>query len=369
MKKNFILLIGMTAAVSMMALTGCKSASTPGQTAAPAQGQAAAPEAEKTNDSSDNQAADGATYTIRVASPTYSGESVHEGIEKFKELVEKYSEGRVVVEHFDSAQLGSDRDTTEQVQQGILEASVCSSSNFVSFVPAFNALELPYVTNRSKLDAFNDSLDNGELGKFFEEQLHNVGFQPIMYNMFGYRIFCVNEKAPMTGIDSFKGIKLRTTESQAEIATVEALGASAMPLAWADTITAIEQNTVNGWATTDSYAKNCGAYEIIKYAMDTEHNLTLHLLVMNKSYFESLPADIQEIVLKAGKEATQFEREYEAEVCINDRQFLKDNGVQYYELSDEERQQLMDLTRPTWDKLTTDDATKQALELIQRTQQ
>ena len=142
-----------------------------------------------------------------------------------------------------------------------------------------------------------------------------------------------------------------------------------MPLAWADTITAIEQNTVNGWATTDSYAKNCGAYEIIKYAMDTEHNLTLHLVVLNKAYYDSLPADLQEILMRAGKEATEFEREYEKKVCTEDRQFLKDQGVQYYELNDEERQQLMDITRPTWDKLAVDETTKKALELIQKTQQ
>lgn len=364
MRKHILTLVGITTAMAMMALTGCKSAA-PAQQAAPAASSETTAAAGETA----AKAADGTVYTIKVASPTYSGEAVHEGIEKFKELAEKYSEGRLVIEHFDSAQLGSDRDTTEQVQQGILEASVCSTSNFVSFVPAFNALELPYVTSRAKIDKFNESLDNGEVGAFFNEKLNEAGFQPVMYNMFGYRIFAVNEKAPMKGIDSFKGIKLRTTESQAEMATVEALGASAMPLAWADTITAIEQNTVNGWATTDSYAKNCGAYEIVKYAMDTEHNLTLHLLVMNKSYYDSLPADLQEIITRAGQEATVWEREYEAEACSKDRQFLKDNGIEYYELSDDERQQLMDMTRPVWDKLATDQDVKQALDLIQKTQQ
>lgn len=364
MRKNIMKRVGITGLISMMVLTGCKGSTPPAQT------QIANTAVADTGAGGNSQEdTDGTIYTIKLASPTYSGEAVHEGIDKFKELAEKYSDGRIIVEHYDSAQLGSDRDTTEQVQQGVLEASCCSSSNFVSFVPAFDALELPYVTNRDKIDAFNDSLDNGELGIFFEEQLHRVGFQPVMYNMFGYRIFCTNDKAPMNGIDSFKGIKLRTTESQAEMATVEALGASAMPLAWSDTITAIEQNTVNGWATTDSYAKNCGAYEIIKYAIDTEHNLTLHLVVMNKAYFDSLPTDIQEIILRAGKEATEFERGYEAEVSSKDRQFMKDQGVQYYELSNEERQQLMDITRSTWDKLMNDDSKKQALDLIQKTQQ
>lgn len=366
MKKNTQIIVGLTLALVMAALGGCKSAPSPAASA-PAEPAAGGETPKAASDAA--PAGDSAVYTIKLASPTYSGESVHEGIEKFKELVEEYSDGRIVIEHYDSAQLGSDRDTTEQVQQGILEASCCSSSNFVSFVPAFNALELPYVTSRDKIEAFNESLDNGELGQFFMEQLNAVGFQPVMYNMFGYRIFCVNEKAPMTGIDSFKGIKLRTTESQAEMATVEALGASAMPLAWADTITAIEQNTVNGWATTDSYAKNCGAYEIIKYAMDTEHNLTVHLVVLNKTYFDSLPADLQDMIMKAGQEATEFEREYEKKACTEDRQFLKDHGVQYYELSDEECQKLMDITRPTWDKLATDETTKKALELIQATQQ
>ncbi|MGN0159128.1 MAG: TRAP transporter substrate-binding protein [Brotaphodocola sp.] len=364
MRKSVLRVLGLTTAVAMMALTGCKGADP-----APQQQAAAPAAAETTKTAEAAPAADGTVYTIKVASPTYSGEAVHEGIEKFKELAEEYSEGRLVIEHFDSAQLGSDRDTTEQVQQGILEASVCSSSNFVSFVPAFNALELPYVTSRDKIDAFNESLDNGEVGAFFTEKLHAAGFQPVMYNMFGYRIFAVNEKAPMKGIDSFKGIKLRTTESQAEMKTVEALGASAMPLAWADTITAIEQNTVNGWATTDSYAKNCGAYEIVKYAMDTEHNLTLHLLVMNKAYYDKLPADLQEVITKAGLEATKWEREYEAKVCSEDRQFLKDNGIEYYELSDDERQQLKDMTRPVWDALATDPDVKTALDLIQKTQQ
>ena len=73
--------------------------------------------------------------------------------------------------------------------------------------------------------------------------------------------------------------------------------------------------------------------------------------------------------MRAGKEATEFEREYEKKVCTEDRQFLKDQGVQYYELNDEERQQLMDITRPTWDKLAVDETTKKALELIQKTQQ
>ncbi|MCI8659214.1 MAG: TRAP transporter substrate-binding protein [Lachnospiraceae bacterium] len=365
MRRTMKKIMGLTFVLAMVTLSGCKSAPAP----APSLASAADETGTTKGGNTETLASDDTVYTIKLASPTYNGESVHEGIEKFKELAEEYSEGRLIIEHYDAAQLGSDRDTTEQVQQGILEASCCSSSNFVSFVPAFNALELPYVTSRDKIQAFNESLDNGELGQFFMEQLNGVGFQPVMYNMFGYRIFCVNDKAPLTGIESFKGIKLRTTESQAEMATVEALGASAMPLAWADTITAIEQNTVNGWATTDSYAKNCGAYEIIKYAMDTEHNLTLHLVVLNKAYYDSLPADLQEILMRAGKEATEFEREYEKKVCTEDRQFLKDQGVQYYELNDEERQQLMDITRPTWDKLAVDETTKKALELIQKTQQ
>ena len=370
---NAVKIMGIIGVAGMLALTGCKGATAPGTSQAPVQEKVQTNVQDsgsgETNAGEDTRAAGGDVYTIKLASPTYSGEAVHEGIEKFKELAESYSDGRIVIEHYDSAQLGSDRDTTEQGQQGVLEASCCSSSNFVSFVPAFDALELPYVTSRDKMDAFNSSLDDGELGEFFGEQLKQVGFQPIMYNMFGYRIFCTNEKAPMNGIDSFKGIKLRTTESQAEMATVEALGASAMPLAWADTITAIEQNTVNGWATTDSYAKNCGAYEIIQNAIDTEHNLTLHLVVMNKAYYDSLPADIQEIIMRAGKEAMDFERDYEKETSKKDRQFMMDKGVHYYLLSNEERQQLMDITRPTWDKLMDSDVKKKALEMIQKTQQ
>lgn len=308
-------------------------------------------------------------YTIRLTSPTYSGEATHEGIEKFKELAEEYSGGRLEIKHYDSTQLGSDRDTAEQVQQGALEAACCSSSNFVSIVPAFYALELPYVTSKDKIEPFNESLDNGELGAFFEEKLNEAGFQPVMYNMFGYRVFYTNEGAPFTGVDSFQGIKLRTTESPVEMATVQALGAFAMPLAWADTITAIEQNTVNGWGTTDSYAKNCGAYEIVNNAIDSEHCLSLQIVVMNKEYYDSLPEDLQEIVTRAGKEATVYEREYEAQMAEQDRETMKELGINYYVLSNEEREQMKEITRSTWDELMDTEDKRRALELILETQQ
>ena len=130
---NAVKIMGIIGVAGMLALTGCKGATAPGTSQAPVQEKVQTNVQDsgsgETNAGEDTRAAGGDVYTIKLASPTYSGEAVHEGIEKFKELAESYSDGRIVIEHYDSAQLGSDRDTTEQVQQGVLEASCCSSSN------------------------------------------------------------------------------------------------------------------------------------------------------------------------------------------------------------------------------------------------
>ena len=118
---NAVKIMGIIGVAGMLALTGCKGATAPVQEKVQTNVQDSG--SGETNAGEDTRAAGGDVYTIKLASPTYSGEAVHEGIEKFKELAESYSDGRIVIEHYDSAQLGSDRDTTEQVQQGVLEAS------------------------------------------------------------------------------------------------------------------------------------------------------------------------------------------------------------------------------------------------------
>lgn len=354
MKKKAILSAVLSSAMLLTALTGCGSSGGNPSGSSPAQGGAS------TGDQ---------TYTLRLTTPTYPGEAVHEGVLKFEALAEEYSGGKLDIQVFDSAQLASDSAGAQQVLMGSLEMAVCSTGNFVTFAPVFNALELPYLTEEENLDKLYDALSEGELGEFFTQKINEAGFQPIMYNLFGYRIVLTNKNAPFTGIDSFNGMKLRTTDSQVEQRMVEALGGTAMPLAWGDTITAIEQNTVNGWMPSAAYAQSSGAYDIVDNGMDSEHNLTFHLLLMNKEYYDTLPEDIQQAITKAAREAEEYQWQFEMEQADEAMQFLLDEGLNIYVPTDEEKEAMRERCQPVYDEFLSDPDIAKAVELIEATQE
>lgn len=304
------------------------------------------------------------TYTIRIADIVSPGEPAYEALEKFKVLVEERSEGRIIVEHHGSGELGGDRATAEQVQAGMLEMCQLSSSNLYGFVPSMLALDLNFVIDNSKVDALYDAMDNGELGEFYKEKINEAGFEPIMYNTVGYRCWMTTD-VPLENASSFKGAKIRTTDSDSEIAMVTALEAFATPLAIGETYTALQQGTVSGLANVPGSFYSTGMYELLTYGIDSKHNFVLQVALMNKDYYDALPEDLKEIIKDAAYEAQVYERELQSTVDDDSIQKMVDAGIQWHFLTDAERAELQEIAKSTWDGVIGDNKDIQhALDLI-----
>lgn len=303
------------------------------------------------SDSNGKQAAGGSdkTIVIRLAHPMAPGNNVTLGYEKFKELVEQKSNGRVKIQIYGNCMLGSDRVTMEEVQKGTLEMASSSTPNLASFSSKFMVFDLPYITSIENQQKLYKALDEGELGKYFVRISEEIGLKPIMFSEYGYRNF-VSTKREIRKAADLKGLKVRTTDSPVEIEVAKALGMNPTPIAWGETYTALQQGTVDAEGNTFSLLWDAKHNEVLKYAMTSRHNYSMHILMINKKYFDSLPKDIQDILIEAGKEALKYQRQISFELEEKAKQKFINAGIKVHEMTPAELEEMKRITRPVWDK-------------------
>ena len=164
---------------------------------------------------------DGPKFSFRVAHTTPPGNHITLAFEKFKELVEKKSDGRISVQIFPNAMLGSDRVLMEGAQKGSLEMAVSSTPNMANFSPLYQIFDLPYITSPQNQEKLYAAIDSGELGKYLVKVAHDIALEPIMYAEYGYRNF-VTIKKPISSVKDLAGLKIRTTDSPVEVEVAKA---------------------------------------------------------------------------------------------------------------------------------------------------
>lgn len=292
---------------------------------------------------------DGPKLSFRVAHTTPPGNHITLAFEKFKELVEQKSDGKIKVQVFPNAILGSDRVLMESAQRGTIEMAVSSTPNMASFSPLFQVFDLPYITSSKHQQSFYAAIDNGPLADYMKKVSNEIGLEPIMWAEYGYRHF-VSVK-PMKTIGDLAGIKMRTTDSAVEIEVAKVLKMNPTPVAWGETYTALQQKTIDGEGNTFPHLFGAKHHEVLKYAMTSAHNYSMQVMMANKKWWDALDSKAQEVIREAAAGALEHQRtvlypENEARA----RQGFIDAGIQIIDLTDEQLAELRELVQPVWDK-------------------
>lgn len=304
--------------------------------------------------------------TLRLGHPMAPGNNVTVGYEKFKALVEEKSGKKIRIQIFGNTQLGSDRVTTEAAQAGTLDMSSSSSPNMASFSDAYMAIDLPYITSPENQEKLYKALDEGELGNYLDKVAGSIGLKTLMYSEFGYRNF-VSTKKPLNGVEDLMNLKVRTTDSPVEVAVATELGMNPAPVAWGETYTALQQGTVDGEGNTFSLLNDAKHSEVIKYAMDSNHNYSMHILLINKKKWESLTPEQQGILTTSAKEALDWQRKESVKLEEKAWQAFRDKGITITELTPEQRQVMKDKTAPVREQFAKK-LPAELLELLEATQ-
>lgn len=286
MKKALcITLIGL---VVLGTLAGCTS-KTPGS-----QTSSGPPPVSQPSSSSAEEPASKETFVIRVGLPEALENPIGVMSLQIKEQVEADSAGRLKLELYPSNQLGGPREMLEAVGLGNLEMTVCTPTDLTSFVPEMGVLTFPYLFKDS--ETAYKVLD-GEIGQELSGYAEKVGFKVLGYPDIGFR-HITNSLRPITCLEDFSGIKLRTRGVPAHLATFQAFGANPVSISFSELYAALDQKVVDGQenSATNIYFNNF--FEVQTYLSVTNTFYESWSITINKDYFAQLPEDLQEILQK-----------------------------------------------------------------------
>ncbi len=239
-------------------------------------------------------------YTIKAAHMAADTHPWHPAILEFEKLVEERTNGKVQVEVYFGGTLGYDRDLIEGMQAGTVDVAYVTTAPVASFVPEIGVLDLPYVfSDWDHLYKFLDSAPAKELNALTEEKgLIGLGYMPN-----GFRQ-TTNSKTPINTLEDFKGLKMRVMQSDVFIDTFQALGASPVPMAWAEVPTSLQQGTIHGQENgiITNYSNRVWEYQ--KYMSLTSHCAYMTTMLGSKMLLSKLPEEYQKIIIDTGKEVS-----------------------------------------------------------------
>lgn len=285
-------------------------------------------------------------YTIKIGSPVVETHPAHNGFLKFIELVEKNSNGQIKTELHANAVLGGDRELTEAVQMGTVTMNLSSTSPVANFDKSFYLFDLPFLfPDRETAYRVLD----GPVGQKVLDNLSSQGIKGLGYWENGFRNI-TNSKRSINKIEDLKGMKIRTMENQLHMAAWKQMGANPTPMAFGEVYTALQQGTVDGQENPLPLIDSNKFYEPNKYLTMSGHIYTPFVVMINEKFFNELPADLQKVVLDAEKEAGQYQRELMVEQEKKSLQIITDNGNVINELPTEEKEKMVELLKPVYDK-------------------
>ncbi|MCM3397458.1 TRAP transporter substrate-binding protein [Oceanobacillus profundus] len=284
--------------------------------------------------------------TLRLGQSKAGSHPVSIGINKFAELVEEKSNGKITVDTFHDSLLGSDREVIESAQRGSLELASSSTPNMTSFTNYFTAWDLPYIfENKEEVYKAVD----GKPGEIIRKEMEKSGFKVIFFPDYGFRQV-VNNVRPVKLPKDMAGLKIRTTNSRIEQADFSEFGASPTPVAWSEVFTALQQGTVEGEGNSYSLLWDSKHQEVLNYATEVNYNYSSDIVVMNKDKFDALSKEYQDIIMEAGLEATEWQRDLANEREDEAKQQFIDYGIEIYEPTEKEMKIWKQTAEPVWDQ-------------------
>jgi tripartite ATP-independent transporter DctP family solute receptor len=282
------------------------------------------------------------TKTIKFANQNAKGHPVVMGMEKFAEIVEAKSGGKLKVNVFPGGALGSDQANVSAIQGGTLEMASMNSGIFASQVKDFAIYDFPFLFGNPK-EA--DAVVDGPFGKSLHAKLEEKGLVGLAYYELGFR-HITNSKRPITKVEDIAGLKLRVIPNPINVDWVSALGANPTPLPFPELYAALEQKAVDGQENPFATINGAKLYEVQKHLAITNHQYNPQSVVISKKFWDALSADEKKIVQDAATESAKYQREQSRTAAAGILENLKKNGMQVTELAPAEVAKLREKMKP-----------------------
>lgn len=220
----------------------------------------------------------------------------------FKDLVEKYTNGRVKVEVYPNSSLYKDKEELEALQLGSVQLLAPSISKFGPLgVKEFDVFDLPFLMSD---DARARQMMASPMMADLNKKLEAKGIEPLAYWDNGAHVYTANK--PLIRPEDFRGLKMRIQGSRVLDAVARELGAIPQIVAFGELYQTLQTGVADGEDNVPSNILTQKLYEVQKYLTVSYHGRLTYALVTNKKFWDGLPADLRAPVTRAVKEATEY---------------------------------------------------------------
>ncbi len=286
---------------------------------------------DKSTSSASKNDTDGEVFEISLAYSNQPDEPVGILAEKWKELAEEASDGRIKITLYPSEQLGSEQDVIEQARMGNNIITLGGYGFLMNYVPDAGIFDAPHI-----VEDFDDFhyLTTTDWFEGIRDDLRDESIELVIPDVvYGERHLMTNEKVLTP--DDLKGMKIRVPNTQIAIETFEAMGASPTPTPLNDLYTSLQQGLVVGAENPLPVLQGVQAQEISKNLSLTGHQKFILAWMAGTDYIESLPEDIVDILTETGIEARDYGKEVLEEQTEEILAEFEADGVEIHEVDDE----------------------------------
>jgi tripartite ATP-independent transporter DctP family solute receptor len=247
----------------------------------------------------------------------------------FAELVQKRTNGRVKIEVYPAAQLGSEKDHADAVTMGVLDFALIGMGEIGKRYKPANIFDGPFIFRD------RDHLIKVFKSKFFKEMnadmAKNAGIRSIGGIYYGTRHLTTSKFIVKTPAD-LKGKKIRCPDQPMFMAVVRGMGASPTPMAFSEVYLALQQGVVDGQENPAAAITSMKFFEVQKYFMKTGHITQGNHIFVSEKVYKKLPADIKKAIFEAAQETADWANKQAFEIEDTLLKELHDKGMQIVEV-------------------------------------
>ncbi|MGG1252812.1 DctP family TRAP transporter solute-binding subunit [Brevibacillus agri] len=267
-------------------------------------------------------------------------------VERFAQLVKDKTHGRVEVQVFPNSVLHSEKTEISALQNGEVQMIAPAFSHLSSMIPAWAVLELPYLF-RTQEDVEN--VFNGEIGQMLFSTLEQSDMKGLAFWSSGFKQMTANR--PLITPDDFVGQRFRIIPSAVLEAQFRSFQAIPIGSYFGDLYSMLASGKVDGEENTISNVYTKRLYQVQKYMTISDHGFLGYAVVINQSFWNKLPPDIQQAITEAMQEATAYNNQLAVSMNASQLRMLQEQkNIQIHVQTEEERAAWIQAVQPVYDK-------------------
>ena len=272
------------------------------------------------------------TFSFFGAETTPSGM----GIEKFKELIEEKTAGKVTVDTYYNGTLYNQDSDSEALMKGSVDMIVGSVDSLYDYIPELKSTFGPYLWK--SMEHYNAFWETETGAALMQRCADELGIHFLAFNCSGWRHINLNEDRKISSRGDLASTKLRSATSEAMLTMTESLGANPIPIPFSDTYLSIQTNVVSGNEGDVNGTVSNGLGEVLKSITLTKHCISTNAIWCSQKSWEKWSPAVQEIVKECAVESCLYVNGLVDDLEKESVATLEAQGIVFYELTDEERE-------------------------------